>query len=111
MAGFYSVIVADASGCRDTLTIVIGITTHINQNAASLLQMFPNPAQQTVYIKNISPNSRLFLYNTLGQMVWKEENSAENTQIDVSNFAPALYWLRVETNTSIQQLPLLKSND
>jgi len=109
--GIYILYVSDSSGCRDTLSVIIGFTTGVAQLGSAPVQVYPNPTSGLVYIKNLPSKRRLLLINALGQIIWRDENQYNDTQIDMSSFAPAMYWLRIETDIDAVQIPLIKSNE
>ncbi len=109
--GNFTVIVADSSGCRDTLNISVGVTVGVHQLESASIQIYPNPNRGLLYVKNLPTKRRLSLINALGQIIWYDENSYSDIQIDMQSFAAAMYWLRVETDTDAIQIPIIKSNE
>ena len=59
-----------------------------------MLEVYPNPASSTLYIKCDKPiaNSQKELYNSVGQMLLRTKED----EIDVSGLSKGMYYLRVE---------------
>jgi len=72
------------------------ITTSVqNVNESTRFNVFPNPAKTRI---TISPakNSVLEIYDKTGKLIWCESiyNSLNRIEIDISFFAPGIYFIR-----------------
>jgi hypothetical protein len=72
----------------------------INKEIKSLY-LYPNPAKDKLYLavdkNNYSYQTKIEIYNTLGQLLLtKDVNQNSRTELDISNFAKGLYYLRYE---------------
>jgi PKD repeat protein len=98
-AGDYSLTVTDAAGCETVVAnIVIDFTNSIAEESIAYA-VYPNPAQNEVYIKldNMNANS-VELINVLGQTVLTRTVEGELTRIDVSRFVSGVYFIRINAN-------------
>lgn len=60
--------------------------------AALYTRLYPNPARQSLTVESNVAIESLIVYNTLGQVVWTQDNVAANTiQINTSNFDNGIY--------------------
>lgn len=92
----------------DNINMDVISTVGLNQeNDVSEFSVVPNPASQftTVYFKNpLSQQSSLELINQNGQIVLSTnlEANIQSTTINLENLAPAIYYLKILNDNSIQ---------
>ncbi len=81
--------------------IIIGINELLKQND---FYLFPNPTSETITIKaNTEGVSKVNyeLFDVLGKSILKNEaHDLDNFTINVSNFKPGIYFLRLQVNNS-----------
>ena len=70
----------------------------VDENDMTALNLYPNPARETLRIKGLEANSELLFYNTLGMLVKRVTASADE-EINVSDLAPGLYLIRCNSQT------------
>ena len=61
-----------------------------NVNATNEISIYPNPSSSMFYIKNANQKKKE-LYNNVGQLIF----STTENEIDVSNYAKGMYYIRV----------------
>ena len=61
------------------------------------VRVFPNPANETIYIVSQEKQTRVALYDVYGKLVLKKENSTK--RVDVSSLNPGVYFLEIYSNT------------
>ncbi len=75
------------------------------------INLFPNPAEEVLNIRNIPDNSAITLYDATGRIVAvKNENLNSFVQIPVQNLSSGLYFIKVETYSSNYVLPFIVKN-
>lgn len=108
-AGTYDVLnLGDASVIGVTLSTRLGClvnsvegTLDVNDNDEINIAMYPVPAKCKVTITGAYINS-VVVYNTWGQMVVAADNvRSEHYTLDVANFAPGNYIVKVITETGV----------
>lgn len=69
------------------------------QNIASLIQIYPNPAQETLHVDlpDNSPKDIIQFYNSVGKIV-KEFETTASSDINISDLPQGLYFLKMKTN-------------
>jgi LEA14-like dessication related protein len=66
--------------------------------------LYPNPANETLNIFSNSELSEVKIYNTLGQLVTKQNATSNQTSINVSNLNKGVYIVAVQIgNESIRK--------
>lgn len=87
------VIVIDANGCRATDFIIL---TDVENSTLSQFIVYPNPVTDILRIETGDLQQyKLILYNQLGNKLLKKENVND---INLSPFAPGVYYLQISTN-------------
>lgn len=98
------VLVIDANGeaievdlVQNEFEIISSITSTTPQ--AIPWRIFPNPAQDHLYIE--TPNNQIQfvrLWNALGELVFeKTDGSSSGVNLPITQFAPGIYWIEVQT--------------
>jgi WD40 repeat protein len=79
-----------------TVWDLAGIITSTQQTAIynTLLELFPNPAQTRLFVKNMADNSPFSILNSQGQTILI--NSYDSNGIDVSSLPAGLYILQAQ---------------
>jgi hypothetical protein len=79
----------------NTATLLI---LNVGEVATDLLQIFPNPASETVTVKSEIPLRQVSVYNQTGQVVARETVNGSVYQLDVSEFDAGIYLFQLETD-------------
>ncbi|MBK7667787.1 MAG: choice-of-anchor J domain-containing protein [Sphingobacteriaceae bacterium] len=103
-------------GCtspRIQVTLTVSVCTGIESIAANSngVVVYPNPATEevTVFVTSISKNTKLEVYNALGQKVISRKLDDAETKINVSELANGVYIYKIADNeTVIKQGKLIK---
>jgi len=82
-----------------TYSIIESIDEEVNYKSGLLF--FPNPATSQIYIEYDKPIHQVLIYNLLGMQVWGGEFRDTKAEINVENFAPGVYFLRVRNQVKI----------
>jgi len=69
-------------------------TTDVNSNLASVVSVYPNPANNVITVAN-AENTSIVITNVLGEVVANINNATSNQTIDISNLANGTYFVRV----------------
>lgn len=65
----------------------------------SAVKLYPNPANNVLYIDGIKENATITIYDSVGNTVISEERN--DHQIDISNLVNGVYTIRITSNTAI----------
>lgn len=84
-----------AYGDEWTTTLFYSNCVGLNENPESLLQLWPNPASETIHIDGLNA-AEVQVYNALGQLVKRVQGSNE---INVSSLPEGMYFIKVGNNT------------
>ncbi len=74
--------------------------------AGEKIQIYPNPANDKLFINNLSPNSTISIYNLNGQLVLSRELSI--SEIDISQLLPGVYSAKITSTTGVITQKLIK---
>ncbi len=112
VSGNYAVIITNGATCKDTSDCVTVSPTSINENIlANQVNLYPNPAQNTVSLSNLPNEGNIKLINVLGTVVTEVKINATTMNIDLSNYANGLYFLHIsdkQNASGIKKLMITK---
>ncbi|MBK5215044.1 MAG: T9SS type A sorting domain-containing protein [Flavobacteriaceae bacterium] len=78
------------------------VTVGINENEALLsVSIFPNPADATISLSNLSQEYNVAIYNMLGQKVKQQTVDANKNSINVSDLTLGVYILKFEDYNNV----------
>ena len=110
--GFYTVVVTDALGCVSAPSAPVQViqTLTAEQVALTGLQVFPNPATQLVRIAHpgFTGASQVTIMDAHGRTVWSGRMFGAGFSVDVSNWSPGLYAVRLITPDGAEIVRLVK---
>jgi photosystem II stability/assembly factor-like uncharacterized protein len=119
-AGWYDICVSVFSGCLDSssycqhdslyrmshnntssamvqVNVINGsIGIKSNSDNSNSLIVFPNPASENVIIKSSTTLGLVIIYNSLGEIIFKEKINSNQQLIDLSKQAPGIYMLQTQ---------------
>lgn len=90
-----------------SLILFSDLTSAINEVAAagSLLQVYPNPAQDYIRVTNTGNGQTYTLYSAEGRVLTTGTLASADAQIDVSTLSKGLYVIRI-SNSSLKFMKL-----
>jgi PKD repeat protein len=92
-------VVAD-NGCENTTVVNIS-TVGLDDAAQPQLQLFPNPAQQSILLKSASHLGAWQILNAQGQVVLNGTTSAPSTTIDIKTLASGSYTIQLDSTAKV----------
>jgi len=96
-------------------SVTFGITEEVatvKEFSLNNIKLYPNPASGIINLEipsGISLPDGYTIYNSLGQVVNKGTISEYNQQINVSNFAGGLYFIKVDSGNATKTIQFIKS--
>ena len=110
--GAYTVVVTDALGCVSAPSSPVQViqTLTAEQVALTGLLVFPNPATQLVRIAHpgYTGASQVMIMDAHGRMVWSGRMVGTGFSVDVSNWSPGLYLVRLITPSGTEVVRFVK---
>ncbi len=90
-------------GVLDSIT-VLTIPDGVQENIAANFTVYPNPSNGLYTIKTNGAKAtyNLELYNTLGEIVWKQTLTAPITTIVIATQSSGVYYLKIVDENSLQ---------
>ncbi|MFT7588741.1 MAG: hypothetical protein ACI959_000953 [Limisphaerales bacterium] len=73
------------------------IPSGIEESNQISLAVFPNPCSDKITIQTESQIKAVYLYNSIGELVFSEEGNSINTSVDLSSLNNGIYIARIET--------------
>ena len=101
----YTVIGTDNNGCVDTTKQVIHInncTTGINDlKVSDEVKVYPNPANNVLYVSCKAKGSVLYITDLLGNKVKQVHADTELSTVDLSDLNEGVYFLNIKTTGNL----------
>lgn len=72
--------------------------TEVDENQASALKLYPNPAQQSLSLE-AEGMTHMEVYDMLGQLVYQQDAESNNLTLNVSDWTEGLYFVKVQTQS------------
>ena len=112
LPGCYTVNISDANFCRTTAQTCVGVTPStvgMNDIPAIFknLALYPNPAQNTIWIDFPGLEFDYQLYNDLGQLLKENRNNSNFALVDVGDFAKGIYIITISRQGAKTQKKLV----
>ena len=92
----------------DAFEQVPACTLGVGEFGLDVVQVYPNPVSDVLYVKAKNTLSIIEVYNLLGQKLLSVEPNALTENIDMSGFDSGLYLVRVAIGNQIQTYKVLK---
>jgi len=74
-----------------------------NQTKNSIL-LYPNPASNAMLIENLELNSRVEIFDEIGNQIFSELNNSKNLKLNLNGFSNGIYFVKVTGKKSSQNL-------
>ena len=79
----------------------LALSSHSLANAKSKVQLYPNPVQNELTVSKIAvANSRVSVYNAVGQKLMEKTANGTQAKFDVANLRKGMYFVRFTDGTS-----------
>ena len=72
-------------------------TLSVDEFSLNSIKLYPNPANNTVYIKGLNETANIKVYSSFGNEVLSLE-SISNNKLDISTLASGMYIVKISTN-------------
>ena len=70
--------------------------------------IYPNPTTRSIFIQNTESVKWFFIYNKLGERIFKIDNLQKTTEINLSNQAPDIYFIEFYNGKQIVRKKIIK---
>ncbi len=113
VTGNYAVEVT-VNGCTETsnctqVTIGGGNPSSVNENEVTNFNIYPNPANSTVSVSNVTVGSTVTIIDVMGKRVSSTKAVNTTVELSVEAFSNGIYFIEIENNGAIAQKKLVVS--
>ncbi len=99
-ASFVAIIIDNATGEIVNATEVVLGNVSINNATESKYSIYPNPTNGIVTVEG-TKDAQIIVYNMIGEIIYSNDKSNENTTIDLSSFAAGNYIVKIISNDEV----------
>ncbi|AOW19530.1 leucine-rich repeat domain-containing protein [Urechidicola croceus] len=89
--------------------ITIDAALGIDELKDTKFSVYPNPANDILFVSNISDLAKIEIYDLLGKKVISKENITSQTQLKLTNLKTGVYILKVSINNKVLTQKLIKN--
>lgn len=84
-------------------TFILSIDDQVSTDDYSLskFEIYPNPVSNLLHINGQKIIERIVIFNVLGEVVYSNDMSFKNGQIDCSNYPNGVYYLQIEIEDNV----------
>lgn len=111
----YTVTANTVNNCSNSSTVSLQVATCLSvdeKNSLSQASIFPNPANNQLFIKSDKPITNIELYDITGKSLFKLiPSDSLNFVVDLKTISPGIYFVRLMDNTghsAIKKLSVVK---
>ncbi|HPQ07712.1 MAG TPA: T9SS type A sorting domain-containing protein [Bacteroidia bacterium] len=97
--GSYAVIITVGS-CSDTSACQV-ITAISGISVSNQIQIYPNPANEFIYIDGVNPMSKIEMYDAIGKLIITEKVISNSIKLNTHNLDEGVYFIRITSNESV----------
>ena len=72
------------------------------------IEIFPNPADEIVNIRNITGRSTIVIVDLAGKTVYSTLTSGQSETIDISDFPKGVYFVKIQSGDSVHACKIIK---
>ena len=87
----------DDSGVTGVMDVTVGGASGITQQSVESIKVYPNPAINELNVVLTSENTRVSIYNGVGQKMEELVVSGTEYRFDISSYAAGIYFVKTET--------------
>ena len=81
-------------------TDTVSQTASFNEFDKSLLRIYPNPADNFIYIENLSVDSKVELINVVGKKIKSFKIESQNQKLDINDLNRGVYFVKVDDKSA-----------
>ncbi len=85
---------------------------NIRSNTQNEIKIYPNPAQNILYIEGLDFGSSIFVYNNLGKLVFSNSTNLKKESLSLDNLSKGHYYINIynKNNELIKNEKIIKEN-
>ncbi len=97
IAGYYYYTITDGENCEHTGIIEIFSSVGILDNIGLLIDVYPNPATNSLTIENTTDeNLQIVIYDLNSKLLIDKITHSKVSEIDISDFKPGIYFINIK---------------
>lgn len=90
-SGEYSLRYTDVNGCQGVTPPVTVVISSVGELPAGLVRVFPNPAQEVIFVETKAPIAQILLFDQLGRLVRRGEEG----RVSLNGLPGGMYAMQV----------------
>ena len=94
----------DQTGSIDFVEYSTSFTASLDDTLNNNIHIYPNPAQDFVYIDNANIDDNVNVFNVVGKRVMSFKIETENQAVDITDLKSGIYFLRLNNGLATKLL-------
>jgi hypothetical protein len=91
-----------------TQAFCVNNITSVENNAVNNVRLYPNPANDFVFIEGLENNSLLNVFDINGKLIFSTVVNSDKQTLDVSNYIQGIYFVTFSNANNTQTIKLIK---
>jgi hypothetical protein len=102
---YWGLALSDSKIYQDSVMLIkeedLALSANVLANSKSKVQLYPNPVQTELIVSKIAiANSKVSVYNALGQKLVEKTANGTQAKFDVANLRKGMYFVRFSDGSS-----------
>jgi hypothetical protein len=90
-----SIIVSGTGFTPQAITVIQDVTSGFSNIQDNLINLYPNPVMNDLFVNNLTTNTKIFVYDLNGVLMTTKMSESAQVKIDVSSFPKGVYTVRI----------------
>jgi hypothetical protein len=101
--GEYHVVATSPDGCVAEGAAILVIVVSVDERTSDVMQIYPNPARDVLYIRSSTTITELMLFDAHGRLVYVHPHPAVQAEITLNTLAQGVYYVHARKADGVER--------